>query len=99
MNAKIERTMIDVEKARSVTEAVDLIVDSLCVESGELERLARLQNLILVLYDELKIIMEDVAELAENSRVVDAYLVAEEKKKEREEEKKNGCFASKNQGV
>ena len=39
--------------------------------------------------------MEDVAELAENSRVVDAYLVAEEKKKEREGEKKKDGAAKK----
>ena len=76
MNAKIERLITNVDKVKSMVMTIDDAASDLYVDEGELGKLEKLQNLILVLFDEIDIVQTDVKDLADNSRIVDVYLVA-----------------------
>ena len=86
---------MDIEKVRAVAESIDDTVEDLCVDEGELHRYAHLQCLVQVIFDEIRIVVEDVDDLDKNSLVVDAYLAAREK---HDEIAKSRC-GPKNQGI
>lgn len=76
MNAKIERTMADVQKVNAVVASIDDAMDNILPDNGQLECFNQIQLLMEVLIDELRSVTADVEELARDSEVVDAFLAS-----------------------